>query len=365
MTDRSNDSDQGPGWRPNWSERILVLMFFFHLFPSIFLKHIEECGIFPLEEKDWQKSSRPACRNPSIQPPTGFFQGWRSCRTQVDFFWKHERHVFIVFFVAAHKKITYHGHVTFFLEFCWCTHVFHFFSRQVLANFRLWVPHLQFEFKRRSFAASSSSSCPSYLQDFFVEFGWIWQKDHNLLSFRRSMWNPKSRHFARLAALVDFVKDIASKWCEAHEKSPNYGNLLDFETFNLYHATFWVIEPATLDYWKEGCSGSCSGCGCGSCGSCASCNGCSPCGSCGRCGGCSYVELVAISTDDQRPKWFVSHAWLEPIVRFMRCLKQHALVRQLSPQSAYWVCASKKTRDDRPQREVLVRFGGVLLLVGW
>ena len=242
---------------------------------------------------------------------------------------------------------------------------FTFSAVRFLQIFRLWVPYLQFEFKRRSFAASPSSSCPSYLQDFFVEFGWIWQKDHNLLSFRRSLWNPKSRHFARLAALVDFVKDIASKWCEAHEKSPNYGNLLDFETFNLYHATFWVIEPATLDYWKEGCSGSCSGCGCGSCGSCASCNGCSPCGSCGRCGGCSYVELVAISTDDQRPKWFVSHAWLEPIVRFMRCLKQHALVRQLSPQSAYWVCASKKTRDDRPQREVLVRFGGVLLLVGW
>ena len=105
------------------------------------------------------------------------------------------------------------------------------------------------------------------------------------------------------------MKDIASKWCEAHEASPNYGNLLDFETFNLYHATFWVIEPATLDHGREGCS---------------------------------YVELVAISMDDQRPKWFVSHAWLEPIVRFMRCLKQHALLRQLSPQSAYWVCASKK-----------------------
>ena len=108
---------------------------------------------------------------------------------------------------------------------------------------------------------------------------------------------------------MDFVEDIASKWCEAHEASPNYGNSLDFETFNLYHASFWVIEPATLDHGREGCS---------------------------------YVELVAVSMDDQRPKWFVSHAWLEPIVRFMRCLKQHALLRQLSPQSAYWVCASKK-----------------------
>ena len=110
----------------------------------------------------------------------------------------------------------------------------------------------------------------------------------------------------RLAALVDFVKDRASHWCEAHEESPNYGNFLDFDTFNLYQANFWVIEPATRDHGRKGCS---------------------------------YVELVAISMDDQRPKWFVSHAWLEPIVRFMLCLKQHALLRQLSLQSAYWVCA--------------------------
>ena len=103
------------------------------------------------------------------------------------------------------------------------------------------------------------------------------------------------------------MKDRASHWCEAHEESPNYGNFLDFDTFNLYQANFWVIEPATRDHGRKGCS---------------------------------YVELVAISMDDQRPKWFVSHAWLEPIVRFMLCLKQHALLRQLSLQSAYWVCAS-------------------------
>ena len=123
---------------------------------------------------------------------------------------------------------------------------------------------------------------------------------------KKPSW-AKSWHFARLAVLVDFVKDRASHWCEAHEESPNYGNFLDFDTFNLYQANFWVIEPATRDHGKTGCS---------------------------------YVELVAISMDDQRPKWFVSHAWLEPIVRFMLCLKQHALLRQLSLQSAYWVCAS-------------------------
>ena len=144
------------------------------------------------------------------------------------------------------------------------------------------------------------------------------------------------------------MKDIASKWCEAHEDSPNYGFFLDFETFNLYHATFWVIEPATL----HRCSATCLTC------SIRHFNLSVDPGICRlfRCiepepatldherEGCSYVELVAISMDDQRPKWFVSHAWLEPIVRFMRCLKQHALVRQLSPQCAYWVCASKKNQ---------------------
>ena len=136
----------------------------------------------------------------------------------------------------------------------------------------------------------------------------FWKRSQKGASWesKKPSW-AKSWHFERLAVLVDFVKDRASHWCEAHEESPNYGNFLDFDTFNLYQANFWVIGPATRDHGRKGCS---------------------------------YVELVAISMDDQRPKWFVSHAWLEPIVRFMLCLKQHALLRQLPLQSAYWVCAS-------------------------
>ena len=77
------------------------------------------------------------------------------------------------------------------------------------------------------------------------------------------------------------------------------------EKFNLYHADYWLINPATQDHGR---------------------------------GGCSYVELVSTSAHEQRPQWFVSHAWLEPIVRFVLCLKRHALLRQLAPQHAYWVC---------------------------
>ena len=50
---------------------------------------------------------------------------------------------------------------------------------------------------------------------------------------------------------------------------------LDFsptEAFNLYHANFWVIGPATAGHGR---------------------------------GGCSYVELVATSAPAQRPLWFL------------------------------------------------------------
>ena len=36
---------------------------------------------------------------------------------------------------------------------------------------------------------------------------------------------------------------------------------------------------------------------------------------------------------------FVSHAWLEPVCKFVACLKCHASLRQLPDQTAYWVCA--------------------------
>ena len=54
------------------------------------------------------------------------------------------------------------------------------------------------------------------------------------------------------------------------------------------------------------------------------------------------LRLVAEKADDQFPLWFVSHAWLEPIMLFLACLRRHASIRELSGQAlapAYWVCA--------------------------
>ena len=202
-----------------------------------------------------------------------------------------------------------HGRVN-FLELCYLVYLlitsFHFFSRQVLANFSALstTPPIRIQkTELRGITIDQLLVVSLSLWSFWSNFAF------ETITKRELPGKPtlaKSRHL-RLAALVDFVKDRVSHWCEAHEESPNYGNFLDFDTFNLYQANFWVIEPATRDHGRKGCS---------------------------------YVELVAISMDDQRPKWFVSHAWLEPIVRFMLCLKQHALLRQLSLQSAYWVCAS-------------------------
>jgi len=53
--------------------------------------------------------------------------------------------------------------------------------------------------------------------------------------------------------------------------------------------------------------------------------------------GCSFVEFTA--SGPQRPKWFVSHWWGEPVQDFLTCLEQHATDRGLQDEDAYWVCA--------------------------
>ncbi|CAB9514706.1 Kinesin light chain [Seminavis robusta] len=55
---------------------------------------------------------------------------------------------------------------------------------------------------------------------------------------------------------------------------------------------------------------------------------------------CSYVELIA--PGPQKPDWFVSHWWGEPILQFVACLEKHAKDRfpaKRPDQIFYWVCA--------------------------
>lgn len=56
---------------------------------------------------------------------------------------------------------------------------------------------------------------------------------------------------------------------------------------------------------------------------------------------CSFVELVADNHTKQRPKWFVSHLWGEPVAvqAMLDCLIQHAFNHCLPEDTPYWVCA--------------------------
>ena len=79
----------------------------------------------------------------------------------------------------------------------------------------------------------------------------------------------------------------------------------------------------------------------------------------------SYVEIVALT--EQRPKWFVSHWWGEPVLTFIKCVAQHAFSRgeitglkcegdwrhslkaKAGPPTelaAYWVCAYANNQWD-------------------
>jgi len=54
---------------------------------------------------------------------------------------------------------------------------------------------------------------------------------------------------------------------------------------------------------------------------------------------CSYVELIA--KGPQKPTWFVSHWWGEPVIAMIRCLEQHCKDHKLSEETTYyWICVS-------------------------
>jgi hypothetical protein len=77
------------------------------------------------------------------------------------------------------------------------------------------------------------------------------------------------------------------------------------EAFNLYHANFWVIGPATAGHGR---------------------------------GGCSYVELVATSAQMQRPLWQLGSG---------RTLGRHFCVEKMGDQSRGMI--NKGTTATRPK----------------
>ena len=120
---------------------------------------------------------------------------------------------------------------------------------------------------------------------------------------------------AQLTQLTSFIKEHAHLWCEAYKDSTDYGRPLEATSLNLYHANQWIIGPST------------------------------------SMAKISFVELVATSASEQEPLWFVSHAWLEAVIRFVACLRQHAMLRRLTMHTAYWICAyaNNQHRLQEPQ----------------
>eukprot|EP00434_Breviolum_minutum_P029188 symbB.v1.2.025818.t1/scaffold2532.1/size76761/4 len=132
-----------------------------------------------------------------------------------------------------------------------------------------------------------------------------------LMNSKRSpTWIPDTAYrgmtLHQLHEVLGFMGHQAFAWHEAHRGSPDYGYRIPEEKFNLYHASYWIINPATKGYGLVGCS---------------------------------LVELIAEDVEMQKPRWFVSHAWLEPITLFVANLSRHAHVRQLELNTAFWVCA--------------------------
>eukprot|EP00931_Biecheleriopsis_adriatica_P015160 TRINITY_DN11749_c0_g1_i4.p1 TRINITY_DN11749_c0_g1~~TRINITY_DN11749_c0_g1_i4.p1 ORF type:complete len:1144 (-),score=223.21 TRINITY_DN11749_c0_g1_i4:60-3491(-) len=102
----------------------------------------------------------------------------------------------------------------------------------------------------------------------------------------------------QLRRVFAFVEKSCSR-----EKLPwrdRRGEPLQAENVNLYDFNAWTILPATA-----------------------------------RCD-CSFVELLA--WEAQKPHWFTSHVWAQPIANFCKCLNAHARVRLLDDPN-YWVCA--------------------------
>jgi len=80
----------------------------------------------------------------------------------------------------------------------------------------------------------------------------------------------------QLQRLALFISKMAGRCYETFGERA--GSQLEFNTFNLYHANHWIIKPATKGYHQNK--------------------------------GCSLVEVMA--EEVQPPRWFVSHAWIEP-----------------------------------------------------
>lgn len=118
---------------------------------------------------------------------------------------------------------------------------------------------------------------------------------HELLDFAHEMLIPASRSTFNRAL-----------WFNPCPESNTYRQPIQYRSMNLYHANTWIIRPATKKHSSPPVS---------------------------------YVELISPFPEKQLPRWFVSHAWIEPIIDFVTCIDAHCTERGLGQDSPFWVCA--------------------------
>eukprot|EP00931_Biecheleriopsis_adriatica_P023252 TRINITY_DN14724_c0_g1_i1.p1 TRINITY_DN14724_c0_g1~~TRINITY_DN14724_c0_g1_i1.p1 ORF type:complete len:502 (+),score=101.79 TRINITY_DN14724_c0_g1_i1:37-1506(+) len=131
------------------------------------------------------------------------------------------------------------------------------------------------------------------------------QNSHGEVASKKSTVIPDAAERAITLRQLKAVYAEIEKRCVKEQwvstGGPSAGQPLKPEEVNLYDAMKYFILPATGDEQ------------------------------------CSYVELVA--KGPQKPLYFVSHWWGEPVRDFVLCLEQHAEDHKLDEDTAYWVCA--------------------------
>jgi hypothetical protein len=161
--------------------------------------------------------------------------------------------------------------------------------------------------KRRNdsdFSVPSSSELP-------VVGNYAASKDTPLKCFTNPQYSPmegaESRAISlrQLRLVVEYIYLHADSegylpWTDWNQNSATYGLKLHIDIVNLYHVVDWVIKPVTQEFK------------------------------------CSLVEILS-SSRQQRPRWFVSHVWCEPVKNFLSSVEEHARIRGLSEEDFWWV----------------------------
>ena len=118
----------------------------------------------------------------------------------------------------------------------------------------------------------------------------------------------------QLTDLAAFIKRVLVEveLVETFEKSALYGQRLTWENVDMYSVCTYFVKPLTEPH------------------------------------ACSFVDLVSKAAE-QRPKWFVSHAWSTPFAQTVSMLTFHMQSHALPPSTPYWICT-------------FLRCGGIVIL---